>query len=86
LVTYNSIAAVEAIQYGIPAFALAPTAADPVGNKDLTLIENPNRPSEEVIQRWLHSIAYGQFSLDEIITGSAWRIVLENVQRPTFSY
>ena len=86
LVTYNSIAAVEAIQYGIPAFALAPTAADPVGNKDLTQIENPNKPDEELIQRWLHSIAYSQFSLDEIITGQAWRMVLENAQRPTLNY
>lgn len=86
LVTYNSIAAVEAIQYGIPAFALAPTAADPVGNKDLTQIENPNRPDKELVQRWLHSIAYSQFSLDEIITGSAWRMVLENAQRSTLDY
>ena len=86
LVTYNSIAAIEAIQYGIPAFALAPTAADPVGNKDLTQIENPNKPDEELIQRWLHSIAYSQFSLDEIITGQAWRMVLENAQRPTLDY
>lgn len=86
LVTYNSIAAVEAIQHGIPAFALAPTAADPVGNKDLTQIENPSRPDEDLIQRWLHSIAYSQFSLDEIITGQAWRMVLENAQRPTLNY
>jgi hypothetical protein len=86
LVTYNSIAAVEAIQHGIPAFALAPTAADPVGNKDLTQIENPNRPDEELVQRWLHSIAYSQFSLDEIITGTAWKMVLENEQRPTLDY
>lgn len=86
LVTYNSIAAVEAIQYGIPAFALAPTAADPVGNKDLTMIENPNKPSEDIIQKWLHSIAYSQFSLNEIIAGDAWRMVLENAQRPTLSY
>jgi len=86
LVTYNSIAAVEAIQHGIPAFALAPTAADPVGNKDLTQIETPNRPDEELVQRWLHSIAYSQFSLDEIITGSAWRMVLENEQRETINY
>jgi hypothetical protein len=86
LVTYNSIAAVEAIQYGIPAFALAPTAADPVGNKDLTQIENPNKPDEELVQRWLHSIAYSQFSLDEIITGDAWRMVIENAQRPTLDY
>ena len=86
LVTYNSIAAVEAIQHGIPAFALAPTAADPVGNKDLTKIETPNKPNEELIQKWLHSIAYSQFSLDEIITGQAWRMVLENAERPTLSY
>jgi len=86
LITYNSIAAVEAIQSGIPAFALAPTAADPVGNKDLTQIENPNRPDEELIQKWLHSIAYSQFSLDEIITGQAWRMVLENAERPTLDY
>jgi hypothetical protein len=86
LVTYNSIAAVEAIQYGIPAFALAPTAADPVGNKDLTQIENPNMPDESIIQQWLYSIAYSQFSLDEIITGKAWRMVLENAERSTFDY
>jgi len=86
LITYNSIAAIEAIQSGIPAFALAPTAADPVGNKDLTQIENPNRPDEALVQKWLHSIAYSQFSLDEIITGTAWKMVLENAQRPTISY
>jgi hypothetical protein len=86
LVTYNSIAAVEAIQYGIPAFALAPTAADPLGNKDLKNIENPNMPDEDVVQKWLHNIAYSQFSLDEIITGQAWKMVLENAERPIFSY
>lgn len=85
LVTYNSIAAVEAVQYGIPAFALAPTAADPVGNKDLKMIENPYMPDEDLVQKWLHSIAYSQFSLDEIITGDAWRMVLENAERPTIS-
>lgn len=86
LVTYQSVAAIEAIQAGIPAFALAPTAADPVGNKDLTQIETPNMPDEELIQRWLHSIAYSQFNLDEIITGQAWNLVQENEQRPTLDY
>jgi hypothetical protein len=27
-----------------------------------------------------------QFSLDEIIKGTAWRMVLENAQRPTLDY
>ena len=86
LVTYNSIAAVEAIQFGIPAFSLAPTAASTVSSTDLTQIENPPKPDEELIQRWLWSIAYGQFSLTELITGEAWKLVLENEQRPTLDY
>lgn len=86
LVTYNSIATVEAIQYGIPAFGLAPTAADPVCSNDLTQIENPAMPDEDIVYKWLSSIAYSQFSLDELITGQAWKMVLENAQRPTFDY
>ena len=86
LVTYNSIATVEAVQHGIPAFGLAPTAADPVCSNDLTQIENPVMPSEDTVYKWLSSIAYSQFSLDEIITGHAWKMVLENEQRPTIDY
>jgi hypothetical protein len=86
LVTYNSIATVEAIQHGIPTFGLAPTAADPVCSNDLTQIENPTRLSEDIIYKWLCSIAYSQFSLDEIITGQAWQLVQENDSRPTLDY
>jgi len=86
LVTYNSIATVEAVQYGIPAFGLAPTAADPVCGNDLSQIENPVMPSEDIVYKWLCSIAYSQFSLDEIVTGQAWSLVQENEQRPTLSY
>jgi hypothetical protein len=86
LVTYNSVAAVEAIQHGIPAFALAPTAAAPVCSGDLTQIENPVMPDEDVIYKWLCSIAYGQFNLTEILTGRAWELVIENESRPTFDY
>lgn len=83
VVTYQSVAAVEAVQFGIPAFALAPTAADPVGFKDLTQIENFDRPNEDLVYRWLCSIAYSQFSLEECITGKAWQMVLENELRST---
>ena len=41
VVTYNSIAATEAIGYGIPCFTLAPNAADEFCEKNLTLIETP---------------------------------------------
>lgn len=86
VVTYNSIAAVEAVAYGIPAFALAPTAAEPVCADDLSKIEEPYYPDPEFVYRWLSSLAYGQYHLDELLTGKAWRIVQENEQRPTISY
>jgi hypothetical protein len=86
LVTYNSIAAVEAIQSGIPAFSMAPTAASVVSSTDLTQIETPPRPDEELIQRWLWSLSYGQFSHSELLTGEAWKLVQENDSRPTLDY
>lgn len=86
LVTYNSIAAVEAVAHGIPAFALAPTAAAPVCSASLSKIEDPFMPDEDFVQKWLHSIAYGQWTLEEMLTGQAWKMVLENEQRATISY
>jgi hypothetical protein len=81
-VTYNSIAALESVHYGIPAFALAPTAADPVCSKDLSQIETPFIPDENFVYKWLCSVAYGQFSLTEMLSGEAWQIVLSNDERP----
>lgn len=86
LVTYNSIAAVEAVQYGIPAFALAPTAAAPVCSDNLKQIENPVKPDEDIVYKWLCSIAYGQFSLNEMLSGQAWQMVLENNERQILRY
>ena len=48
LVTYQSIAAVESVLYGVPAFTLAPTAADPVANKYLYNLEKPERYSRYI--------------------------------------
>jgi hypothetical protein len=84
LVTYNSIAAVEAIQAGIPSFSMAPTAASLITSNDLSLIDHPPMVDEQIVYKWLSSLAYGQFSINEIITGEAWSIVQENEQRATF--
>ena len=86
VVTYNSIAAAEAVAYGIPSFALAPTAATPVCLNDLSKIETPYYPDYDFVRKWLSSLAYGQFNLTEILTGTAWKMVLENEQRPTINY
>jgi len=74
-VTYQSIAAVESILYGVPAFTLAPTAADPVCDKDLSLIEDPTVHDKDKIYKWACHLAYGQFHVDEFKNGTAYRIL-----------
>ena len=75
IVTYQSIAAVESVLYGVPAFTLAPTAADPVCDKDLSLIESPTVQDEDKIYKWACHLAYGQFHNDEMKNGTAYRIL-----------
>jgi hypothetical protein len=76
LATYQSIAAVESVLYGVPAFTLAPTAADPVCDKDLSLIETPTEQDQDKIYKWACHLAYGQFHIDEFKNGSAHRILI----------
>ena len=75
LVTYQSIAAVESVLYGVPAFTLAPTAADPVCDKDLSLIETPTQQDTDKIYKWACHLAYGQYHIDELKNGRAWEML-----------
>lgn len=76
VVTFNSIAATEAILAGTPVFVLAPcNAARPVSNLNLSQIEHPWFPDQDQIQEWAHHLAYGQFHIDEFKNGSAERIL-----------
>lgn len=66
LVTWRSNTAVEAALLGIPVFCDAETAAAPIGLQDLSKIESPVYPDREP---WCWSLAYGQFSRSELLTG-----------------
>lgn len=77
VVTYNSIAAVESVLEGVPAFTLAPTAADPVCDKDMSLLENPTVFDKDQVYRWACHLAYGQFHIDEFKDGSAYKLLYE---------
>ena len=77
VVTYNSIAAIEAIGYGIPAFTTTPTAADEFCLKDFTRIENPLYEDEEKIEKWQHWLAYCQYTVDEMRNGTVFKLIEE---------
>lgn len=77
VVVYNSIAAVEAIGYGIPVFTTAPTAADEFCKKDLSEIENPLYENEEKIEKWQHWLAYCQYNTNEMKDGTVFKLIKE---------
>lgn len=79
LVTFNSNAGVESILNGVPAFVLAPThAAKPVSGGSLENIDNPYFPSHDKLLAWCHHLAYGQFHVQEMADGTAYRILNEH--------
>ena len=77
LVTYNSIAATEAISSGIPAVATAPGAADELFTKKISDIENPYYAEDEKVVRWQNWLAYCNFNTTELANGKALALLEE---------
>ena len=76
VVTYNSVAGVEAVLNGVPAFVLAPThAAASVAKTNLAEIENPARP--DYVYEWACYLAYCQFHVSELKSGTAISMLRE---------
>jgi hypothetical protein len=78
LITYNSIAAVEAMMNGKPAIALGPNAAQSICNTKIEDIEELNFPSKEEMTAFMQHLSYAQFTRDEMQNGTAWQIVNES--------
>ena len=78
LVTYNSVAAIESVFYGIPSFTMAPAnAASPVALQDLSKIETPYYADKDKLYAWGCHLAYGQFHITELKSGEAKRMLEE---------
>ena len=74
-VSFNSIAAIESIAYGVPAFVTVPCAASPLALTDFSQIITPFYPDESLVQQHCASLAYGQFTGEEIANGTAWKLL-----------
>ena len=75
LVTFNSIAAIEALMLGKPVFTLGPNAAAPLANRDLHNIDDPSMPSVDEVRLLCKNLSYQQFSNNEMRDGTAWRLL-----------
>jgi hypothetical protein len=76
LVTYNSVAAIESVFHGIPAFTMAPAnAASPVCLQDLSKIESPYYADKDKLYAWGCHLAYGQFHVSELKSGTALELL-----------
>jgi hypothetical protein len=77
VVVYSSAAALDGLIAGVPVFTLAPFAATArMGLSDLSRIESPIYPDGR--EEFLFALASNQWTLPEIMRGSAWRQLQES--------
>jgi hypothetical protein len=74
-VSFNSIASLESVLYGIPAFVSVPCAASTVASTDLSTLKDPFKPALVDITNMCKTLAYGQFTHEEIANGTAWKLL-----------
>ena len=75
LVTYNSIAALEAMIYGKPAVVLGPNCAQDICETSLKRIEFAEHPGRKQLTYLCRYLSNNQFTYDEMLSGYAWSIV-----------
>jgi lipopolysaccharide biosynthesis glycosyltransferase len=85
LVTYNSIAAVEALMEGKPAIVLGPNAAQSICETKLQNVDNPKMPDRDTTDAFFAHLAYCQFDVHELRNGYAWRTVNESSELPRWN-
>lgn len=75
VVTHTSMVAVDAVIAGVPVYLTGPSIALPMGQSDLSKIEEPVFPDREA---WFRSLAYAQFTLKDMRRGVVKPLLDEN--------
>ena len=75
IVTFNSNITIEATARGVPVFTDSMNSCAPIAETDFTKIETPKYEDREPCY---YSLAYGQFSAEEMSNGYAWKVLDES--------
>ena len=75
LVCHMSNVAIDAVISGTPVFVNKKSAAIAVGSSELQEIETPTMGNR---QRWIESLSWNQFTIEEISNGKAIEILYDN--------
>ncbi len=85
LVTHGSHAGIDSILAGVPTIILGDGAARPVSSTELSVMRDgtiPPYPDREKRARWLAAIGHWQYLVPEMVDGTAWRFLREEMERP----
>ena len=84
LVTFNSIASIEAILKGFPATTLGPNAGGYLSNNFIENIDDPKYPKDTIIREHLFYLSLCQFDTTEMANGYAMTVInqLQGDQKP----
>lgn len=75
LITHGSSAAIDAVISGVSAIALGDCAASPVSSDSLKALRSPFFPDERLRWLWLCSLAWFQWTSEELVSGEAWEFI-----------
>jgi hypothetical protein len=85
LITYNSIAAVEALMAGKPSIVLGQNAASVIAETNLSRVDRPKIPNRDEMDAYMAHLAYCQFTVPELRSGFAWNTVNESSELPLWN-
>lgn len=83
LITHGSSACVDAVLAGVPTIILGEAVTKKISSTDLGDVVSPRRTRYKRVLRLMHSLAWCQWSLDEIQQGEFWDFMKRRVNDAT---
>ena len=77
LVTNVSLSAIDAVLNKVPVITHNFNICSPIAGRDLSKIEKPLKPGHKTVEEWLKFVAENQFTIPEIVDGTAYKTLQE---------